>query len=451
MARGLMIAASLCFYAFFSWKFVLILLPCAFLTYGIAALADTRSDKRALMAAGILLNLLPLCFFKYMPQEFLKSHSLLMPVGISFYTFSQISYVIDRCRGDAEKRSLPDYLLFVTWFPKLAEGPICRYSEIMPQFDDSRNHRISRENMIRGGLLFLFGMAKKVLIADNLSAAVSYGYAWAHYSDTLTVILTVSAYALQLYYDFSGYCDMAAGIAKMFNIDLPLNFDSPYRAVSFGHFWKKWHMSLTGFFTRYVYIPLGGSRKGRLRAAVNVFVVFILSAIWHGNGVTYLLWGVISAFFLLVNNRFFRDKAERVTSKGGIMALRILTFAVFCFTLVFFGSPDMDHSLALLRALAFPAFPGILYRMADTMKIAELYPLEKLLDLAAPSLVRPFRLFELAGLVLFSAAITMGGRNARELSMTMALNRRNAVLTAILAAWCFVSMSGVSTFLYFQF
>ncbi len=420
--------------------------------------ADRRRRRsiagRGIPAFGIAGNLLFLGWFKYLAPELSGFASIGLPVGLSFYTFSLISYLIETYRGEIAEESIREYLLYVTYFPKIIQGPITCYEEVMAQLRDPAGRRFCRENCARGLSLFVMGLAKKLLIADVLAGPAAYGIQSAYYLDTLSVLVAFSCYAMQLYMDFSGYCDMAMGLSRMLNIELPLNFDAPFKAESFPEFWKRWHMTLTRFFTRYVYIPLGGSRRGRARACRNVMIVFVLSALWHGLGGTYLVWGLLSGAFVVAGNLWQkgRGKPERM-HRGliGTMLRRAKVYFVFLLTLVFFGAPSLAYSGAVLRRFLVPTYPGWLYRMAAQMDPPEFWLLSKLAAAAAPGLADVVRLSELLlvlGLALF---LTNAGRTAVKLSETMALSRRNAVCLGLLLALCLCSVSGVSTYLYFQF
>lgn len=456
LADWFLIGMSLWFYGCFSPWYLVILAVSAGLNYG---LGQRLEGRRGRLFAGVVLNLLLLGWFKYVtpelssvPAENTLLQSLVsigLPVGLSFYTFSQISYLIDRYRGEIRQDGLRQYLLCLTYFPKIVEGPITRYGEMAEQFQDPKRRSISWEKLTRGILLFTFGLGKKLLIADVLAGAAAFGIQSAYYLDTLSVLLAMTCYALQLYFDFSGFCDMAMGISWMLNIDLPLNFDAPFQAESFPEFWKRWHMTLTRFFTRYVYIPLGGSRKGSVRTFLNVMAVFVLSALWHGIGWNYLLWGLLSGLLVAVGNllgKSFVWQGE-IAREGK----RLGTSALFLLTLVFFGAGDLRQSLAILRNLFRPLWPGWLYRMAGQLEVPEFWLVNKLAGVAAPGLKNPLLLAEL--LLILGAAILLlhARRTAQKLAESMKLSRRNAVLARILLIWCLCSMSGVSTYLYFKF
>ncbi|MCM1025745.1 MAG: hypothetical protein NC432_04880 [Roseburia sp.] len=286
LAKAALILMSLWFYAFFHWSYVFILLASILVNYGISVWmlkkAGNHGFRRFLLIAGIVLNLGVIGYYKYLDFMFgsindffgtqLPLLRVLMPLGISFFTFQQISWLVDSWRGEIRPCSFTDYALFVTFFPQLVAGPIVTGQEMLSQFSDPGRKRFGQEEMARGIYLFSVGLFKKVILADTLGAGVDWGFAVLtslSCADTLVVALL---YTLQLYFDFSGYCDMACGIAAMFHMDLPVNFNSPYKAVSVADFWKRWHMSLTRFLTRYIYYPLGGSQRGRIRTFCNILL-----------------------------------------------------------------------------------------------------------------------------------------------------------------------------------
>lgn len=482
LAEYFMTGMSVWFYGMFGLWPLLIIFGTILWNYMISLAADRLQSRaaaaarslRLLMTAGICGNLLVLAVFKYLPPVSEKA-GIALPVGLSFYVFSQISFVIDRCRGEIAHEGFGNYVLYVMFFPKLAEGPITMYDEIMRQFRDPERRRFQTENFTRGWILLTLGLGKKLLLADNLAAAASYGFSAAYYSDFLTGILAICCYAFQLYMDFSGFCDMGMGIGWMLNIELPVNFDAPYKAVSFGRFWQKWHMTLTRFFTKYVYIPLGGSRKGRARTVLNIMIVFLLSALWHGASVNYLIWGVLSgalvaAYHLWSHRRKpAQERAKTVAPVAGQPAqaakpaasaaaavvktggARVLTFGLFCFTLVFFGAQRPDLSLAFLRCMKYLRFPGNLLRLSGNISLPELFVVDKAASMLSPQLAQYVKLAELVVLVAVCVALVNGRRCAREIAQTMRLSRRNGIFLGLLFAWCMISMTGVSTYLYFKF
>ena len=231
-------------------------------------------------------------------------------------------------------------------FPQLIAGPIVYHNELIPQLREKKNHKVNYENLSKGIYAFALGMAKKVLIADTLSKIVNVGYANVSELNSISTVIIMVCYSFQIYFDFSGYCDMAYGIGFLFNIELPVNFNSPYKAVSVRDFWDRWHMTLTRFFTKYVYIPLGGSRKGNVRTYVNVMIVFFVSGIWHGANWTFILWGIINGFGNLFDRLF-----EKALNKIPKMIRRTVTFCFCCIAWSLFRAESVEQGLQMLKNL----------------------------------------------------------------------------------------------------
>ena len=288
LALGFLIMMSMWFYGYNSIKYLMILITSILLNYCIVRLMDRMDNariRRALLVAGVTLNIGILFLFKYYDffienvNAVLKTDfqflQLVLPLGISFYTFQQLSYVIDSYRRECERYSLLEYAAYVSFFPQLIAGPIVYHDELIPQLRAKENHRINYENLSKGIYAFALGLAKKVLLADTFSPIVSMGYFKLGDLNATGTVILILCYSLQIYFDFSGYCDMAYGIGYLFNVELPVNFNSPYKSASISEFWDRWHISLTSWFRDYLYFPLGGSRKGKLRKYINILVVHL--------------------------------------------------------------------------------------------------------------------------------------------------------------------------------
>lgn len=305
-AKYFLAGMSLWFYGYFNYYYLAVIIASILGNYFLSRLvkfSKTKLTDRLLLISGLLFNLGFLFYFKYYDfffeninavfhTSFTLKH-ILLPLGISFFTFQQISFIVDRCLKKAEHYSFENYITFVTFFPQLIAGPIVLYKEMMPQFESVENRRFQSENFVRGIILFTIGLAKKVLLADVLAIPVNYGFEQTPFLDTPSTLLVILAYTFEIYFDFSGYSDMAVGLGRMFNIELPVNFNSPYKACSVKELWQRWHITLSRFFIQYVYIPLGGSRKGKVRTLFNIFIVFFLSGLWHGANWTYIAWGTM--------------------------------------------------------------------------------------------------------------------------------------------------------------
>lgn len=293
IAKGWLVIASLYFYSYFHLSYLYLILTSIIINYFIGNKLNHKNlngkERKTWMIVGVIFNLGLLGYFKYYDffvenintvfrANFTLLH-VLLPLGISFFTFQQLSFIIDSYNEKDMKYDFLSYCLFVTFFPQLIAGPIVLPNEMLPQFEDKRNKQVNYENMNRGLYMFSIGLAKKVIIADTIANFANAGF---DKMETLNIIeawMTSISYTLQLYFDFSGDCDMAMGIALMFNIVLPLNFNSPYKSTNIQEFWKRWHMTLGRFMTNYLYIPFGGNRLGERKTLRNLFIVFMASGI----------------------------------------------------------------------------------------------------------------------------------------------------------------------------
>ena len=289
------------FYGFYNPKHLVIILSSLFVNY-ITALLINRSKekntKKGVLILGIFINIGLIFYFKYynffvenvnvLFRSNYEIHRIALPLGISYFTFQQIAYLVDSYRGETENYNFLEYMSFVLFFPQISSGPIVRHKELIPQFRDREKKKVSYENLSLGIFIFSCGLVKKVLIADTFGKAASWGFSNIELLSSMDALLVSLCYTFQLYFDFSGYSDMAIGISRMMNIELPQNFNSPYKATSIIDFWDRWHMSLTRFLREYVYFPLGGSRKGKMRTYLNIMVVFLVSGIWHGANWTFV-------------------------------------------------------------------------------------------------------------------------------------------------------------------
>ncbi len=399
---------SVVFYAAWNPAFVLFLLASILVNYLVAAnLASTPDDStghKRLLAFGIALNLLALFYFKYLSKILLAlfsahlipihPHPILLPLGISFFTFTQISYLVDLAQGQAERQDFLSYLLFVTFFPHLIAGPILHHKEMMPQFGRDpgllpssiqppppthRRFQLKPQDVSLGLTWFLLGLAKKVLIADKLSPQADLAF---HGAGTLTATHAwtgLIVYSMQLYFDFSGYSDMALGLARIFSIRFPINFDSPYKATSVTEYWQRWHITLTRYITLYLYNPLllavqrrrlaAGKKTSRkalatpegfaTMVAYPTLVTMFLTGLWHGAGVQFLLFGLIHGVYLTANQawRHFRQRRPNAVASAPIAGLpRLLmmigVYAQISFALIFFRSDSLGAAFALLHDMA---------------------------------------------------------------------------------------------------
>ncbi|GIO15056.1 peptidoglycan O-acetyltransferase [Cohnella xylanilytica] len=359
-AKTWLALASLFFYGYWNVKYIPLILASIVFNYLMGrwlAAWSGRSvgQRRAVLIAGLVIDILLLGYYKY--ANFLlqnvgeltgHTYSLLqivLPLGISFFTFTQIAFLVDAYKGKAKEFNFISYTLFVTFFPHLIAGPILHHSEMMPQFDRKRNKVWNWSNAARGVYVFCIGLFKKVVIADTFAIHANYGFSKAtEFTDSWIAALS---YTFQLYFDFSGYTDMAIGIALLFNIRLPQNFNSPYKATSITDFWRRWHMTLSRFLRDYIYIPLGGNRRGFAIANRNLIITFLIGGLWHGAGWTFILWGALHGVGQAI---------QRVwTRRGRPLPTWFAWFLTFLFinvTWVFFRAEDFHQAIRLLKGMA---------------------------------------------------------------------------------------------------
>lgn len=473
LANLFLAGMSLWFYGYFNVYYLAIILSSICLNYILSFLltlvpADSPRSRplyRIGLWTGVFLNLGILFYFKYYDffieninyafhTDYTLKH-ILLPLGISFFTFQQLSFVIDRCLGKSEHYSFLNYITFVTFFPQLIAGPIVLYKEMIPQFEDISRRRFDVSSFSRGICLFVLGLSKKVLLADTFALVVNYGFAQTFSLDSVSTVAVILSYTFELYFDFSGYSDMATGLGKMFNIELPVNFNAPYRSCSMKEFWQRWHITLSRFFITYVYIPLGGSRKGRARMLLNTFLVFLLSGLWHGAAWTYVAWGAMQGMLVVWDNLGIIGISGREEKRPARFHIPewlgwIFTFTLFNMSLFFFRSQSMDGAIQLFRNLFSGTFNGKVYEIAAQLDLSELYVVRQVLDMAAPGLVNYMYLAFLLLLLVLSFFLVFGP-TAYERTMRGELTSGRCWMICILLVWCIISLSQVSTFLYFNF
>ena len=358
---------------------------------------------------------------------------LLLPVGISFFTFQQIGWLVDSFRKETRDYSFWEYFLFTVYFPKIAMGPILLHGEFIPQLKDPFRLKADSRNMAQGLMILAVGLFKKVILAEFFAGPVNWGYAQVEILSSTDAFLVMLAYTFQLYFDFSGYCDMAMGISRMFNLELPLNFDSPYKALSPVEFWKRWHMTLTRFLRKYIYFPLGGSRKGNLRTYMNIMAVFLVSGFWHGAAWTFILWGALHGAAQALN-RVFKRQWENLHTAFRWM----VTFLFVNLTWVIFRSESISQAKLFLKRLLDFGNMQINPSFMDSFKMVEL-----------PLWLTGHRVFTVLGLYGIVLCLVMNARNMGETELRPTFLRGAG--TALLLVWSVLSLAGISGFIYFQF
>ncbi len=462
---------SLWFYGYEKPEYLLLILGSIVVNYIIGRVilfckrekTENRKLQKWIVFSGIVFNLGILFYFKYtnffldnIEDYFGKEWyiEVALPLGISFFTFQQLSYVVDCYRDEKGlDYNFFEYAAYVAFFPQLVAGPIVMHSEMVPQLQDKEKKVVNYTNLSVGMYAFTLGMAKKVLIADSLSKIVNVGYMNFWYMNSVSAFCIMLSYTLQIYFDFSGYCDMALGMAKMFNLDLPYNFNSPYKAKSISEFWERWHMTLTRFFTHYVYIPLGGSRKGKLRTYLNTMIVFLLSGIWHGANWTFVLWGVMHGV-MMTAEKIIKDLNIRIVPLPKVlkcivdMVRTVITFLIVNIAWIYFKADEIIYGNYFIRRLfsgGWELDPNMLEKVNDMIEIRLLgrFGLNSFFD------VYPwFPYIAILGILMFAVFFM---RNTQEKIQTNKYNIQRGIVTVGLMIWCILSLSDVSEFLYFNF
>ncbi|HSE57858.1 MAG TPA: MBOAT family O-acyltransferase [Nitrospiraceae bacterium] len=448
-ALAWLLCASLVFYAYWDYRYLPVLLISIVINYALGT-ALRRRKSLTVLAAGVMLNLSALAYFKYAHFVLDNLATLVgtrvtmetptLPLGISFFTFTQLAWLVDAYRGEARSTSLLHYSLFVTFFPHLIAGPILHHRNILPQFHRLRMFVWSQKNVAHGLVWFSLGLFKKVVIADHLSSWVQPVFAQPQAATFLDAWVGALGYFLQLYFDFSGYSDMAIGLGYLFNVTLPANFNSPYQAVSIIDFWRRWHMTLAWFLREYLYFPLGGNRRGYLRQVVNMFVTMVLCGLWHGAGWTFVLWGALHGLYLIVNHGWRQLGLVLPTPFAWL-----LTFLSVLIGWVVFRAQTIGDALVLLRTMA--GLDGI----ALPAKYQSLFP--QLADWGARftnTVLMRSNLDHLAAIIVLLIAV-LALPNTMELSRRFTPSWRWLAFAAFAAGSSIFLLRRGSEFLYFQF
>ena len=439
MARGWLVIASLFFYGWFNIKYLPIIIVSILINFAIGkGIKKEDKYKKIYFIIGATFNVGLLCYFKYydffvenvnvlFKTNWTLKH-LLLPLGISFFSFQQLSYLIDVYKGETKDYSLLNFSLFVTFFPQLIAGPIVLHSEIMPQFDDKEKQRLNWDNIASGIFMFSIGFFKKLVIADSFAV-------WATNGFDSTASLTfyqgwfVSlAYTMQIYFDFSGYSDMAVGIGKIFNIDLPANFLSPYKSTSISEFWRRWHITLGRALSTYVYKPLGGNRKARVKTYINLLLTFLVSGLWHGAAWTFVFWGLLHGIASVID-RLFRDNNWKINK----YVSWFLTFMFVNCAWVFFRAATFERAFEILKAM-FSIPSGGAFNMAGIITNGSIIIIGLVYILLVISLV-----------------VTLSFKNTYELAETFDYTTINTVYVVILMMIGISFMPRISPFIYFNF
>lgn len=453
-AKLFLVCMSFWFYGYYNISYLWILAASLAFNYMLSALMKFRERSRGLLSIGILGNLSLLFYFKYYNffidncNFFLHTNiqveKIILPLGISFFTFQQLSFIIERYKGTAPHYSLIDYCFFISFFPQLIAGPIVLHSELLPQLQERNCRRPAAENLYDGFSLFIIGLSKKVLLADSLAVLVNAEYDNIMALDTPSAWIVIFFYMMELYFDFSGYCDMARGIGKMFGFYIPENFNSPFKASSVREFWRRWHITLSRFLSCYIYFPLGGSRKGKGRQCFNLLIVFLVSGLWHGANWTFIFWGLMHGLAAVFETLFPKARFKWEWFN------RLLTFGFVTLSFSIFRSDSLAQALLLWKKLFTAGNNGFFAGMCNTLRYPENYAVIKYLEMTAPGLLNPF--YTLCLCLLAGIAITaVRGKKAELWLQEKGKSRWGIFCIATLFVWSFISLSQVSVFLYFNF
>lgn len=455
-AKAFLIFASLFFYSFWNLCYLPLLLFSILFNFIIGKILSLQKEKlytskKTLLAFGIAVNLALLFYYKYV-DFFLENVNnifnfniellhLLLPLAISFYTFQQIAYLVDSYKNETKEYDFLNYTLFVTFFPQLIAGPIVHHKEMMPQFFTKWNMAANYKNITLGLFIFSIGLFKKVVIADSFSIWATNGFDIAQTLYFIEAWATSLSYTFQLYFDFSGYTDMAIGSALLFNIKLPVNFNSPYKATSIKEFWRNWHITLSRFLKDYLYIPLGGNRSGHLRTYINLLITFYLAGVWHGASWMFIIWGMLHGFALIIHRVW-----ERFNIKLHFLFAWLLTFMFVNFSWIFFRANNLEDAFKVIKGmlgLNGVLLPKALYTKLESFHLESLHTGGFLVAIEG-GLETIFWLFTAFIITLFLP-------NSNELQKRFHPNIFFGFLYVFLTTIALLKINSYSEFLYFRF
>ena len=448
-----LIVASIFFYSF-GRAHMLIYLGISILLNYFSSLVIKKYEikRKIILSIPIIINIALLLYFKYfnfavttiniLGFKELPTREIILPLGISFYTFQQIAYIVSVSNGTLNNINLIDYLTYISFFPKLVMGPLVDPIDFLSQLNNSDRKKINLNNIACGIKIFSLGLIKKALIADTFAQAVSWIYATTATATSMDCILLVIFYTFEIYFDFSGYSDMAVGVSSMLNIDLPINFDSPYKALSIRDFWKRWHISLTKFLTKYIYIPLGGSRKGKLFTYSNIFIVFLISGLWHGSNWTFVLWGFLHGLLNCLDRMF-----EKIEEKIFIPVRWFLTFTTVSVLWLLFSAESITQWLKILSKILFMKDMTISDGVLDSFVLSEQRFFIDILPLGYLS--SNVRGFNMIIFILMAYAVCLIPENNFKKKNELSLISLFPTVAAFI--WGVLCLGGESTFVYFGF
>ncbi len=456
IAKSFLVLSSLFFYGWWNILYLPIIIVSILFNYIIGNRLNQESEnlhfsRKLLLAIGIVLNISLLGYFKY-TDFFIENFNLIsenniellhlsLPLAISFFTFQQISYLIDSYRKETKEYSFLNYALFVTFFPQLIAGPIVHHKEMMPQFFKNENNLKNYKNISMGLFIFSIGLFKKVIIADMFSKWATQGFDMATTLNLLEAWVTSLSYTFQLYFDFSGYTDMAIGIALFFNIKLPINFNSPYKAINIQDFWKRWHITLSKFLKDYIYIPLGGNRQGSFRTYNNLMITFIIGGLWHGAGWTFVFWGFLHGMALIIH-RMWSHLNFRLWSWLGWF----ITFNFINITWVFFRAENWEDATKVLKNMFNLNNIILPEQLSEKLAFLNNYNIE--FGAYLENIDGSTKTIPMIIIILFMILLS---KNSIQKLQKFQLNYRTVLFTVITFFIGIISLDKVSEFLYFNF
>jgi D-alanyl-lipoteichoic acid acyltransferase DltB (MBOAT superfamily) len=435
-SKAFLVFSSLFFYSWWNIIYLPLILSSILFNYIIGDIARRQKNRMALVI-GIVFNILLLIYFKYF-DFFIENINvafdynfnvlnIILPLAISFFTFQQIAYLVDSYKSKTKEYNFLNYALFVTFFPQLIAGPIVHHKEMMHQFSNINNKIVKYKNLALGLFIFIIGLFKKVVIADTFSVLVNNGYSRTELLTLVEAWTTSLSYTFQLYFDFSGYTDMAIGIALLFNIKLPMNFNSPYKAINIQDFWRRWHITLSRFLRDYIYIPLGGNKNGNINTYSNLLITFIVGGFWHGAGWTFLFWGFLHGLALTIN-RVWQSLGYKINN---ILAW-FITFNFVNITWVFFRAEDFNQAVTMIERMFFSIDLG----------------LSQVTFFHGPGILTKGYIDIL---FIICAFIIINCKNSIELKNNFLPNKKNLLFLALLSGLCILFLNSNSEFLYFRF
>ena len=446
--KGFLVLASLFFYGYYNTSYLLLIIGSIAVNYILALFIKNSGEqhserkKNAALVCGILFNVALIGYFKY--YDFFVDNinhifgtdfvlkNILLPLGISFFTFQQLSFLISVYKEEESVGNLLDYSVFVTFFPQLVAGPIVLYSEMIPQFKEKSRRFFNSQSFARGIYFFTIGLFKKAVLADSLAVFADNGYMVGDLG-LLASWTTAVAYTLQIYFDFSGYSDMAIGLGWMFNIEIPFNFLSPYKSRSISEFWRKWHITLGRALSMYIYKPLGGNKKGLFNTCINLMITFLISGLWHGAAWTFVVWGALHGAFVVIE-RIFGELLDKIPD-----AIRIfLTFIIVNFLWVLFRANSFDQAMQIWTGM---------FNITD-IRAYQLAQIASDGIINFPNSVEYLYAGVLLAVLLF---IVFFAKNSAEKVQVWMSGQKYAVLAALLFVVSMIAVGRNSVFIYFNF